>query len=180
MDGKLSPYVPEWLLAWGANINIQYCSSAHFLSYIAKYISKIEPYAMISDSQDLQDRDNQISSGERYLQARCVGAPEAVFRCFGHVMHRGNAVTKLITKLPHLRQRAIKPKNPDLPDNYEDNLFRDSVLEQYMNRPDDVDILITRTGSLKQIKRQDGSTYELHDFNDLLYPKRNMRFWDLS
>ena len=35
-DERLSPYVPEWLLAWGANMNVQLCDAALFLSYISK------------------------------------------------------------------------------------------------------------------------------------------------
>ena len=35
-DRRLSTYVPLWLLAWGANMNVQYCTTAGFLSYIAK------------------------------------------------------------------------------------------------------------------------------------------------
>ena len=35
-DRRLSTYVPLWLLAWGANMNIQYCTTAGFLSYISK------------------------------------------------------------------------------------------------------------------------------------------------
>jgi len=37
-DGRLSPYVPLWLLASGASMNVQFCTSAGFLSYIAKYV----------------------------------------------------------------------------------------------------------------------------------------------
>ena len=40
-DERLSPYVPEWLLAWGGGMNIQYCSSTHFPSYISKYVTKL-------------------------------------------------------------------------------------------------------------------------------------------
>ena len=35
-DQRLSTYVPVWLLAWGANMNIQYCTTAGFLNYISK------------------------------------------------------------------------------------------------------------------------------------------------
>ena len=41
-DRRLSPYIPLWLLGWGANMNIQYCTTASFLSYIAKYVAKPE------------------------------------------------------------------------------------------------------------------------------------------
>ena len=34
-DQRLSPYIPLWSLAWGANMNIQYCTAAGFLGYIS-------------------------------------------------------------------------------------------------------------------------------------------------
>ena len=36
-DERLSPYVPLWLLAWGANMNVQLMDHDRFLAYIAKY-----------------------------------------------------------------------------------------------------------------------------------------------
>jgi hypothetical protein len=35
-DERLSPYVPEWLLAWGASINVQRCTGSVFMHYVAK------------------------------------------------------------------------------------------------------------------------------------------------
>lgn len=40
-DRRLSPYVALWSLAWGAGMNIQRCTSAGFLSYISKYVTKV-------------------------------------------------------------------------------------------------------------------------------------------
>lgn len=68
-DQCLSPYVPEWLLAWGAQINVQYCTGPGFLSYITKYITKEELNCMISDTDALRRREN-MNSGERFLQRR--------------------------------------------------------------------------------------------------------------
>ena len=36
-DVRLSPYVAEWLLAWGASMNIQRCTGTGFLDYTSKY-----------------------------------------------------------------------------------------------------------------------------------------------
>jgi len=81
-DTKLSPYVTEWLLAWGANINVQYCTTAHFLSYIAKYVTKPEPNGLASDIPELRERDN-LSPQQRFLHTRVVRAAEVVSRVRG-------------------------------------------------------------------------------------------------
>ena len=57
-DLKLSPYIPLWLLAWGANMNIQFCTTAGFLAYISKYVTKPEPSATLPDSAALRYREN--------------------------------------------------------------------------------------------------------------------------
>ena len=49
-DERLSTYVPLWSLAWGANMNIQYCTAAGFLSYISKYVPKPEPSGAVADN----------------------------------------------------------------------------------------------------------------------------------
>ena len=79
-DQRLSPYVPLWLLAWGASMNVQFCTSAGFLSYIAKYVTKPEPYGALADNDALREREN-LSDKARFLTARIIGAPEAVYRC---------------------------------------------------------------------------------------------------
>ena len=36
-DVRISPYVPLWLLAWGANMNIQFMTASSFLSNYERY-----------------------------------------------------------------------------------------------------------------------------------------------
>ena len=45
-DQRLSTYVPLMLLAWGANMNVQYCTTSGFLSYIAKCSFRHSPTAL--------------------------------------------------------------------------------------------------------------------------------------
>ena len=37
-DERISPYVPEWLLAWGASMNIQRCTGTGFMNYTSKCV----------------------------------------------------------------------------------------------------------------------------------------------
>ena len=72
-------------------MNIQFCTTAGFLSYIAKYVTKAEPHGLIGDAAGLRARDNRTSAQMRYLNARIVGAPEAVFRVLGYEMKHGGS-----------------------------------------------------------------------------------------
>ena len=61
----------EVVLAWGGGMNIQYCTTAGFLSYISKYITKPEPYGTVTDTDSLRARDGQdMSPVVRFLRAR--------------------------------------------------------------------------------------------------------------
>ena len=106
-DGRLSPYVTEWLLASGASMNIQFCTTAGFLSYIAKYITKPEPYGTLADNAALRERDGNASAQVRFLQARVVGAPEAVYRALGYPLRSSAPVVHLPTNPPERRMRAL-------------------------------------------------------------------------
>ena len=102
-DERLSTYVPLWLLAWGANMNIQYCTAASFLSYIAKYVPKPETSGMVADNEALRARDNRSARMVRYLNARKVGAPEVVYDIFQYKMKEGQ--TNVGPGWPYFSQR---------------------------------------------------------------------------
>ena len=135
-DQWLSPYVPLWLLATGASMNMQYCTTAGFLSYIAKYVCKPEPHDIIGDSDGLRRRNGDLSPQMHFLNARIVGAPEVIFRLFGYEMKHGRAVTHLCTRPPGARRRAMARLNVNAQDADAFNLrFFDGTLEQYARRP---------------------------------------------
>ena len=134
-DQRLSPYIPLWLLATGASMNIQYCTTAGFLSYISKYVTKTEPHGVVGDSAALRRRQGLDSERMRYLTARIVGAPEAVFRMFGYSMKVGCGVTHLCTKPPGQRKRALARVLHDDDAGSAGMRFWDGTLEQYARRP---------------------------------------------
>ena len=86
--------------------NIQRVDDAVFLAYIAKYVTKPEPHGFMSDTCELRARE-EMSDGERFLNARVVGMPEAVHRAWGFCMRAGTNVVHLMTKPPYKRMRAI-------------------------------------------------------------------------
>ena len=91
-DERLSPYVPLWSLAWGANMNIQFCTAAGFLGYISKYVPKPEPSGLVEDTPEMREREGRDGRQVRYLNARKVGAPECVFDLFQYAMKAGETI----------------------------------------------------------------------------------------
>ena len=169
-DLRISPYVPLWLLAWGANMNIQFMTATSFLSYISKYVPKPEPSTRVEDTAELRARDNRHERQVRYLNARKVGAPEAVFDMFEYKIKEGARIVHLSTQTPAQRRRCLHRKQPSIIDDEDADdggapptvdldaplRFYDGLLEKYVKRPRGVHAL------------DDG---EAMDFEQLTYPQ---------
>jgi hypothetical protein len=169
-DQRLSPYVPLWLLATGASMNIQFCTTAGFLSYIAKYVCKAEPHQVICDSEALRERNEETSPQMRFLDARNVGAPEVVFRLFQYEMKHGGKVVHLCTKPPDLRQRCLAQVLDEDPNADPDELamrFYDGSLEQYARRPESVPDIDFEAITYPDFHRR----YEIKTFDKLTLPQ---------
>ena len=74
-------------------------------------------------------------------------------------MHSGVGSTKLMTKPPNLRMRALQKKHPELSEEDIKNTYANGVPEQYMNRP--------KTPSREEVE-EDGTV--ARDFETMLYP----------
>jgi hypothetical protein len=95
-DERISPYVAEWLLAWGASMNIQRCTGTGFMNYTSKcvhisirtvapmkraltpvydvccrYVPKAEPHGFFKDTPELRERKG-MGSQVHFLNARVV------------------------------------------------------------------------------------------------------------
>jgi hypothetical protein len=92
-DQRLSPYVAEWLLAWGASMNIQRCTGAAFMHYTAKYVAKPEKPGFIQNNVSERERHALQRTQIHFLNGRVVGMPEAVQRTWGFNMSAGMGVT---------------------------------------------------------------------------------------
>ena len=151
-DVRISPYVPLWLLAWGANMNIQFMTATSFLSYISKYVPKPEPSTRVEDTAELRARDNRHERQVRYLNARKVGAPEGVFDLFEYKIKEGARIVHVSTQTPAQRRRCLHRKQPAMIDDDDDEdaddgsapptvdlnaplRFYDGLLEKYEKRP---------------------------------------------
>uniref|UniRef100_A0A8R7RA28 Helitron helicase-like domain-containing protein n=2 Tax=Triticum urartu TaxID=4572 RepID=A0A8R7RA28_TRIUA len=75
------PYNPYLLRMFNCHINVEVCSSIKAVKYIYKYIYKGHDKA--SFSIDQLDADGNIDEIKRYIDARWVTPPEAMWRIFG-------------------------------------------------------------------------------------------------
>ena len=136
-DQKISPYVPEWLLAWGANMNVQYLTNTAFLSYIAKYVAKPEPSGLVVDTEALRARDRQ-STQQNFLLGRCVRAPEIVTTVLGIRLHSPTGCVEVPTDPPSDRRRRVRSSAEQARDRAEGRaprVYADGKMETYANRP---------------------------------------------
>jgi len=100
-DQRLSPYMAEWLLAWGASMNIQRCTGAALMHYTAKltakYVAKPEKPGFIHNNVSERERHALQRTQIHFLNGRVVGLvvgmPEAVQRTWGFNMSAGMGVT---------------------------------------------------------------------------------------
>nr|XP_020178789.2 uncharacterized protein LOC109764361 [Aegilops tauschii subsp. strangulata] len=75
------PYNPYLLRMFNCHINVEVCSSIKAVKYLYKYIYKGHDKA--SFSIDQPDADGNIDEIKRYVDARWVTPPEAMWRIFG-------------------------------------------------------------------------------------------------
>ena len=172
-DERISPYVPLWVLAWGANMNIQFCTAAGFLGYISKYVPKPEPSGLVEDTPDLREREGRDGRQARYLNARKVGAPECVFDMFQYKMKEGESINHLTTQPPAHRRRCIFRQGPGRIDDEDEDEEEEPLDPEAPLRFFDGDIE-------KYEKRPEGERELLHgqtcDFDELTYPEFWRRF----
>jgi len=138
-DEWLSPYVPEWLLANGAAMNIQYVPCGSFLAYIAKYVAKPEPSGRIHVPHGVCQHNREVPRQLHFLQNRIVGAPEAVTVGIGGKLCHTHGCRTVSTALPHRHVRRLisagrrRPQDDIGPS--PSSIFADGFREKYMRRP---------------------------------------------
>lgn len=176
-DENLSPYVPEWLLAYGAAMNVMYVDGGSFLSYIAKYVTKAEPSGSVLQPDIVRNHNGCLSRQLRYLTSRLVGAPEAVAIGLGHPMAYTTSCTTLSTQLPHKRKRALK----QLKDRREDdwNIWADGWREKYAARPRDLEFVLfpdfVRLYDVKRLGELSKAELQRERSPCLVHPTENVR-----
>lgn len=71
-------------------------------------MTKPEPTGLLHDDANLRHREDRADQGERFLNGRVVGMPEAAHRTWGFRLRAGTSVVHLVTRPPHLRMRSLQ------------------------------------------------------------------------
>ncbi|XP_044980863.1 uncharacterized protein LOC123448144 [Hordeum vulgare subsp. vulgare] len=108
------PYNPYLLRRYNCHINVEVCSSIKAVKYLYKYIYKGHDRA--SFSLDEPDNNGNIDEIKRYLDARWVTPPEALWRIFGfNLSEISPSVMQLQLHLPNMHMVSFAT-NQDLND----------------------------------------------------------------
>nr|XP_040258798.1 uncharacterized protein LOC109744994 [Aegilops tauschii subsp. strangulata] len=100
------PYNPYLLRMFNCHINVEVCSSIKAVKYLYKYIYKGHDRA--SFSIDQPNADGNIDEIKRYVDARWVTPPEAMWRIFGFPLCANDApVLQLPLHLPNMHRVAF-------------------------------------------------------------------------
>nr|XP_040251426.1 uncharacterized protein LOC120968594 [Aegilops tauschii subsp. strangulata] len=100
------PYNPYLLRMFNCHINVEVCSSIKAVKYLYKYIYKGHDKA--SFSIDHPDADGNIDEIKRYVDARWITPPEAMWRIFGFPLCANYPpVLQLPLHLPNMHRVAF-------------------------------------------------------------------------
>nr|XP_020179428.2 uncharacterized protein LOC109765053 [Aegilops tauschii subsp. strangulata] len=100
------PYNPYLLRMFNCHINVEVCSSIKAVKYLYKYIYKGHDKA--SFSIDQPDADGNIDEIKRYVDARWITPPEAMWRIFGFPLCANYPpVLQLPLHLPNMHRVAF-------------------------------------------------------------------------
>ncbi|XP_020181911.1 uncharacterized protein [Aegilops tauschii subsp. strangulata] len=100
------PYNPYLLRMFNRHINVDVCSSIKAVKYLYKYIYKGHDRA--SFSIDQPDANGNIHEIKRYVDARWVTPPEAMWRIFGFPLCANSpSVLQLPLHLPNMHRVAF-------------------------------------------------------------------------
>ena len=101
------PYNPYLLRMFNCHINVEVCSSIKAVKYLYKYIYKGHDKA--SFNIDQPDNDGNIDEIKRYIDARWVTPPEAMWRIYGfNLCGSSPSVLQLQLHLPNMQRVTFK------------------------------------------------------------------------
>ena len=143
-ESCINNYNPAVLLAWQANMDIQFVLNAYAcVMYVASYIMKTERamgellkrVATEARTDELKTQLRKV--GSAFLTHREVSAQEAVYRLLSLPMKQLSRCVVFVNTNPKHERIAVL-KNPDLLSQLEDddtNVFQKSLIDRYQHRP---------------------------------------------
>ena len=145
---KINNYNPNVMLAWQANMDIQYVLNAYAcVMYVASYMMKSErAMGELLRNVANENRTNELKSqlrkvGSAFLNHREVSAQEAVYRILSIPMKQLSRTVVFVDTNPKSnRIGVLKDLNTisKLEDN-DDNVFQKSLIDRYEHRPHSLD-----------------------------------------
>ena len=123
------PYNPYLLRMFNCHINVEVCSSIKAVKYLYKYVYKGHDRA--SFSIDQPDSNGVVDEIKRYIDARWVTPPEAMWRIFGFNLSESSpSVLQLPLHLPNMHSVTFKAQE-DLTDVVACDNASKSMLTEY-------------------------------------------------
>ena len=137
-------YNPSVLLAWQANMDIQFVLNAYAcVMYVASYIMKTERAMgellkrVAAEARTVELKTQLRKVGSAFLTHREVSAQEAVYRLLSLPMKQLSRSVVFVNTNPKHERIAVL-KSPDLLSELEDddtNVFQKSLIDRYQHRP---------------------------------------------
>ncbi|XP_071681794.1 uncharacterized protein [Lolium perenne] len=101
------PYNPYLLRMFNCHINVEVCSSIKAVKYLYKYIYK--GHDQTSFNIDQPDANGNIDEIKRFIDARWITPPEAMWRIFGFTLCENHpAVLQLQLHMPNMHMVTFK------------------------------------------------------------------------
>ncbi|XP_010229584.1 uncharacterized protein LOC100832196 [Brachypodium distachyon] len=123
------PYNPYLLRMFNCHINVEVCSSIKAVKYIYKYIYKGGDQTSMNFEQP--DNNGNIDEIKRYIDARWITPPEALWRIFGFNLYDNSpSVLQLPLHLPGMHMVSFNAKD-DLRDIATREKASKSMLTEY-------------------------------------------------
>ena len=143
----INNYNPSVMLAWQANMDIQYVLNAYAcVMYVASYIMKTEKsmgellkrVAAEARTDELKSQLRKV--GSAFLTHREVSAQEAVYRILSLPMKQLNRSVVFIDTNPKNERVAVLKDSNSLSELEDDdtNVFQKSLIDRYQHRPQDL------------------------------------------
>ena len=183
-ERNVNNYNPEFMLAWQANMDIQFCTDTYaVVTYITDYFTKPDAgfektlESVLKENMNCDDRERFKNIKRIYFTHRQICGSEAVYRLLPTLNLKGsNLVTKFVTSgFPENRSVLFLPKTntensdddqDDENDNADESTYtvsgrkesytqKKTVHEHYSERPEDLNNLcLAKFATLYETKRR--------------------------
>ena len=147
-DLSTNSFNKDILKFWKANIDVQYIIDSYAcVMYIASYVLKAEKgmsemlKSVAKEAESLPIRQQLQKLGSTFLNHREISSQEAVYRLLSLPLKKmSRSVVFVNTNPKEKRLGMLKPMSViEAMDNDSEDIFMNSLIDKYINRPDDLE-----------------------------------------